>query len=253
MSNFMQMFFRCAIGFLVGYIAVGILSKVAFGATPEPVINKDRVVVINDIISKGNIMALVPKMEAMAKKSKAPIDLIINSPGGEVITGFAFINAMEALKGRGIQFNCYVPNIAASMAFQILVHCNRRVVLDKAFLLWHGVRVQLGGGLFSGGQVMTHKSSAALAEDLRAIDAVIIKELKALQLPTSVVMYHFDQETLHVGENLADLAPRFVKSYSWVPGLLEALNDKNVPGANPEGPAMLEPGQIVYIREDMIP
>lgn len=211
-----------------------------------------RTVVINSVIQKGNILTLTTDMEKMAAADRvAPINIVINSPGGDVVTGFAFINYMESLKQKGVTLNCYVPSMAASMAFQIYLHCDNRYALNKSFLLWHGVRVQIGGGLFGGGQTMTAKSTQLLATDLKAVDAVIIAELKeALNLDLKTIMYHFDAETLHIGSNLSAMDPAFVTTSDAIPGLLEALDDPKCPGVRDSemGQLEFEPGEIVYIK-----
>ena len=209
-----------------------------------------RTVVINTVISRGNVLKLSNDIDKMVTASKAPIHIVINSPGGDVITGFMFINYMESIKAKGVEFHCYVPGIAASMAFQILIHCDKRYALSKAFLLWHGVRVQLGGGMFTSGVIVTAKSAISLANDLMALDSVIIKELlESLSIEQSLVMYHFDNETLHVASNLAQLAPNFITTKDTITGLLETLKSKTLPSAAGEPEGEFNPGEIIYIKD----
>jgi len=185
-------------------------------------VNMQRVVGIDDSISR-NMDAVQAKLLEFAKDaSKGPIDIVIDSPGGSVFTGFQFVNAMEEVKGKGITLRCFVSGIAASMAFQILVHCNERYALSRSFLLWHGVRTGVR-------EPITASSAAALHADLASIDKVIMKELKgSLELPEATILFHFNQETLHIGDNLALLCPNFISTHAYIPNLSEALHSKDV-------------------------
>jgi len=69
------------------------------------------------------------------------IRILINSPGGSVMTGNMFIQAMEVAKERGSRIDCVVTNLAASMAMHYLAHCDKRYVLKGGYLLFHEPRV----------------------------------------------------------------------------------------------------------------
>jgi ATP-dependent protease ClpP protease subunit len=185
-------------------------------------VNMQRVVGIDDGISR-NMDAVQAKLLEFAKDaSKGPIDIVIDSPGGSVFTGFQFVNAMEEVKGKGITLRCFVSGVAASMAFQILVHCNERYALSRSFLLWHGVRTEMRDPI-------TSAAAAALHADLASIDKVIMKELNdSLGLSKEEILFHFNQETLHIGDNLAAMCPGFISTYAYIPNLSEALHSKDV-------------------------
>ena len=89
---------------------------------------------------------------------------------------------------------------------------------------------------------------------VKAIINVIIAELKAvLGIKDEVMMYHFEHETLHIGENLAKLSPGFISVYPSIPGLMEAFVDKRVARSQQRrgffdlGRGMFQPGEIVYM------
>lgn len=208
-----------------------------------------RVAVINTVIMRGNILAQGDAMLKMARESSDPIHLVVNSPGGDVITGFMFINQMEAVRSKGVRIKCYVPQIAASMAFQILLHCDERTALSKAFLLWHGVRIQMGGGFMTQGATVTAGSARQLAADMELLDEVILRELDAtLGLSEEDVRYHFSVETLHVAENLHALTPSFLKIADAIPGLLELITTEAGAGDDGTGGGLFREGEIIYIR-----
>ncbi len=207
-------------------------------------VNAARTVVVAGPIARGNLEPLGLQILEWSRLAPAvPIDIVIDSPGGDVYTGFQFINQMEAVRARGTQLRCFVPTLAASMAFQILLHCDVRYTLDHAFLLWHGVRV-----FGTGGQPLTAPGAAELARELATLDRAILRELHAtLGLPPEVVQFHFQKETLHIGHDLAELAPTFIQSRVAIPGLEGARATGLHPEA-PEGPGdVFTPGQVVYI------
>lgn len=215
-------------------------------------IQEDRVVVINAVIANGNLLNLTSAMEEMiAKDAKRPIDMIINSPGGSVNTGFVFLNYLESVKGRGITVRCFVPQLAASMAFQILVHCDQRYTLSKSLLLWHGARVS-SGGMF--GQPLTEQGARVIYHSLRTLNRLILSELAtALDMPEHAIKYHFLSETLHTGEVLARMAPRFIKSYPYIEGLNKILIGKDVKVPRIDGAigsTVFRSGELIYIMPE---
>lgn len=189
-------------------------------AQRAPVLDPARTVVIQGAIGRGNVLQLIaPMLKMVSDNPRKPIDMIISSPGGEMLTGFMFLNGMEQVKAEGGRIRCYVPTMAASMAFQILLHCDERYTLDKSFLLWHGVRV-------SGLGVVTEETAADLTHDLHVDNETIVKELLGTlgkYMSEKDIMYHFHKETLHEGYNLARLAPGFIVSYPSIKGLMTAM------------------------------
>jgi ATP-dependent protease ClpP protease subunit len=174
------------------------------------------------------------------------VDLVIDSPGGSVFTGFQFVSVIDATRARGVHIRCFVPTVAASMAFQILLHCDERHVLDRSFLLWHRARVMMGG-LF--GQPMTAPALRALAYDLARLDRIILDEVTSLlDMSTKAIRYHFEHETLHVGVTLADQASDTFTSWASIPGLFEALHNPKVPRTEEDNPFSFQFGEIIYIR-----
>ncbi len=85
------------------------------------------------------------KLMALIDESNKPVYLFINSPGGSVAAGEVFISAMEIAKKRGVTIHCVSSIYAASMAFNIMVHCNKRYALKSTMLLYHPVRAELSG------------------------------------------------------------------------------------------------------------
>ena len=186
--------------------------------------------VIGTEITGASIRPVMDKMLDALKEESAvkELNIIIHSPGGSVYAGSQMISVMEELKAGGVKINCYVPGLAASMAFQILVHCDTRTVLEGSALLWHRARVMLPG-IF--GAIITGPEAQALANDLEPTDNHILSEVNAVlqkDMSKEEILYHFNHETLHVGKNLCTAAPHFCTSKVAVPGLIAALSREDL-------------------------
>lgn len=229
-----------------------LMLLVSCAASAAPELQRDRTAVI-----AGEISDNLERVEAALlswSTDRKPISLVINSPGGSLVNGFWLINKMESLRSSGIRIDCFVVDVAASMAFQLLMHCDRRYTLDHAFLLWHPVRVYVGG-LF--GEPMTAAGATALANALQPYDNLIVRELKEVMgrdTNADWIQYHFNIETLHVGSTLASQLPNIFRSYPAIPGLLDALNDKKLPrtGRKPSIFGMSQSREIRYIAPDWV-
>lgn len=166
---------------------------------------------------------LAPLQEALDRAiahpdDDRPISILINSPGGSVIVSTVFINRMQTLRDMGVDINCYVLDVAASMAFQVLTQCTNRYALPTSFLLWHGVRVSTMAPI-------TAASAKRIAEDLERMDNLIQLQLgNALHMNAADVQYHFDNETLWSGYELNANDPHFLTLRSSYPELLTRLN-----------------------------
>lgn len=100
-----------------------LMSFPALGRTVK--VNKERSVSINGPIFRNGIY-IAQKIERLADGSKEPIHIIIKSPGGSAVTGSQILSAINLAKSRGHEVICYVPMLAASMGFQVFIHCDKR-------------------------------------------------------------------------------------------------------------------------------
>lgn len=82
--------------------------------------NNRTIYLIGEINGESAAM-IVAQLRALDKKSKQPITMIINSPGGEVNSGFMIIDTMEACRSDIITV---VSGMAASMA-AIIAACGK--------------------------------------------------------------------------------------------------------------------------------
>lgn len=233
---------------VINSLAILMLVSGLAQADSNPVrVNPESAVVIDGVISRGNIDEVGDAILDMAQGGVDQVDMIINSPGGEVITGFMFINKLESAKALGIHVRCFVPEVAASMAFSILTHCDERYALERSFLLWHRARVSMGG-LF--GQPMTGPELLKAGRDLESMDKLILKEvLSTVDMSEDDIKYHFEAETLHVAVNLHKLAPKFVTPLKFIPGLYEALANQKLPRTKSNSILFeFQQGELIYIN-----
>lgn len=208
--------------------------------------NPRNTVIIDQPIGRDTMAPVLDRMNKFLASKQAPaeIKLIIDSPGGSVYTGFKFIAQMKALQAQGTVIKCYVPGLAASMAFHILVHCDERNVLQESALLWHRARVFVMMG------ALTAPVASALARDLQLVDDHILRDVRAglsRDMDDKEIVYHFEHETLHIGRDLCGNASHFCTAHAAIPGLLEVMARKDMVHTLP----VQDPDQL-FREESMI-
>lgn len=216
-------------------------------------------VVIDQIITRGTMEPVLKYLSDGVIGNNLPTDitLVINSPGGEIGTGYKFVHLMREAQSQGIKFHCIVPQFAASMAFQILLQCDTRVALDGAMLLWHRARVMPQG------EPMTGPMAQNLGEELQETDELILREVRAglsQDMSDERIVFHFEHETLHEASGLASKAPSFLNSVRTVDGLTELLVNTTVVRTIAPPPSIFgflrpkaQDHEIVYIWNKFIP
>lgn len=230
---------------------LGIIASMAVNtAASASTFDSNPTMIINREITGRTLKEITSSMNTLILKKNAPkvVNIILDSPGGSVYAGFQFISQMKTLQAKGTTIVCYVPGLAASMAFHILVHCNERIVLQESALLWHRARVFIMMG------VMTSPAAAELSRSLEQIDTHILDDVReALKKDMSDedILYHFDHETLHIGQPLCASAPSFCKARSHVPGLMETLKAAGEVGTGAEEDSMPFRGteSLIYIYQ----
>ncbi len=178
-----------------------VLGPMAVGA---PVLDTKRTGAIKGPISYGAL----PFSQGLIKfglESTEPVAIIIDSPGGSIAAGNLIINAIDHLKSKGIDVNCYVTGMAVSMAFQILLHCTNRYALPYSQFLWHGARTQIR-------EPITTTLALDLAKSLTYVDEILTRDmLLTLRGDTKAIMEHHRLETMHLADQVNDLAPGFLQ------------------------------------------
>lgn len=145
-------------------------------------------------------------IQKLADGKGKDINLFINSPGGDIVTGNMIVSAILLAKERGHKVVCATGALSASMAFTLLVNCSERYALPHARLLWHPGRA--GGGLMP---PLKAEDALLIKENLDRENKVILDNLLA-NLPASkeFVLKHFNEETLWDATALNEAMPGFV-------------------------------------------
>lgn len=231
-----------------------LLTLAGFLALPSrapavPSIQLEDAAVIDQPIFQDNLEPISKfLMQSIGKRSQ--VHLIINSPGGSVFDGFSFLSKLDYARSKGVLVKCYVPEVAASMAFQILLHCDQRYALRRAGLLWHRVSIQVRGASLNA------LNTGDLLRDLKAIDAQIIRDLEEnLDTPRHTILFHLNKETLHLAPDLQLISPGFFQEIpDTVDGLFEAMDStKVVHQSNPtDFLKRLFGGEIFYIQRGFL-
>lgn len=214
-------------------------------ALASPSMDPARTIVIAGPITGSIVGPVLTTLDKLATDKTKPVDLVISSPGGSIVAGYLIVDRMDALRAEGVHFRCVVRSVAASMAFQLLLHCDERYSTPHAFLLWHPVRVFYQGAL-------TADLSKIAYLQMKLSDDMVKEELYAnLPLKKETIDWHFTNETLHHAAQLHKSAKGFFKEVSSTIGnaFLEegvALNTASVGGG------FLDTATIQYIHEQFI-
>ena len=191
-------------------------------------LSPDRTVYISGPIG-GNSLDIANKIEELAQRPNEDIHLVINSPGGEVVLGYIIINSMNVAKDRGVKFICYVPQLAASMAFQVFANCDERYTLPGAYLLWHPVRV-------SAQIPLTPALTKQMYIELRHIERRMTAELlSVLKVTNKFFYYHYLAETLWTAKLLNKEMPDFFTVVNDANGLPTSYQQFELRQTNPFG------------------
>lgn len=176
-------------------LLLGIATNALAGETL--VLNSKRTIDIIGVVN-GEILNAARQIDRLSRESKEPIYLVINSPGGSVVAGTAFLSAMEMAQKRGATFHCVSGVLAASMAFQILASCDKRYALEGTALLFHGVRMFFIGSI-------TTEIAKEIHRDLAEIDARLGPFLReSMGMSEEAFKYHNDRETLWTTSSLLE-------------------------------------------------
>lgn len=217
-------------------------SAVALAA---PTLDPERTIVVAGPITGGIVGPVLNTLDKLAADKTKPVDLVISSPGGSIVAGYLIVDRLDALRAEGVKIRCTVRSVAASMAFQMLLHCDERYSTPHAFLLWHPVRVFYQGAL-------TADLSKVAFIQMKLSDDMVREELySTLPMKKELIDWHFTNETLHHAKQLHKAAPGFFKEVSSSIGnaFLDegvALNTASVGGG------FLDTATIQYIHEQFI-
>lgn len=185
--------------YLITLMAVFGLSNIVQAETLEIV--PERTLYISGPIGP-DIVAQANTLVNLATASTDPVYLVINSPGGSVLPGMQFLQAMRIAKRRGADVNCVVPVMAASMAFQIFAECSNRYAFETSLLLWHPMWMNAGK--------LNRDQAEKVVDSFERLELPFIQTLRdELQISDEDFYKHYRWETWHTGLSLQLLSPKF--------------------------------------------
>jgi ATP-dependent Clp protease protease subunit len=149
--------------------------------------------IIGDI--RGDIVRKADKIHKMALESNEPIYMLLNSPGGMVLPGMVFVDAMKAAQARGVRFICLSNVMAASMAFIIYSECDERYARKNTRLLFHPMSMSTSGSRL---QELATDLTQAVQEERRVEDRL----RKIMKLKWRQFHPHYFAETFWQAEQL---------------------------------------------------
>lgn len=186
---------------LAALIGAGVTTTKAQSASEKSdtvVLSESNTLVLNaevDGDSVGKVISDAKKLDAKLAgfkeraSGKAPLYLILNTPGGSIQSGLELI---EALTGLGRKVNT-VTLFAASMGFQIAQNLDERLIVKSGVLMSHHAR---GGiqGEFGGAAPSQMDSRLSLWLDrIKEMDEQTVKRTKGKQSYESYIK-QYDHE-----------------------------------------------------------
>lgn len=102
---------------------------------------KDRTVYLFGQVS-GNALVIAEQIQALNMISSAPIYILINSPGGSVLSGSILISAMQTSKAK---ITTICSGMCASMGAMIFEYGAERLMVDRSLIMFHPATVQYEG------------------------------------------------------------------------------------------------------------
>ena len=130
---------------------------------------------------------------------------MLNSPGGQVFPGDMFISAIKQARLSGTPVICFSAVYAASMAFNIMMHCSERYILAGTRLMFHPVRI-------NSSEPLTAPAMRKYAEGMDKFDKRLIKFISdEMNVDIDVITENYYAETFWRGAELAELSRGFFK------------------------------------------
>jgi ATP-dependent Clp endopeptidase proteolytic subunit ClpP len=105
-------------------------------------VTMDQIVVLNGEVNQDSLIVADQIMKKSDNIEGLPTYLLINSPGGSVMSGAFIISAMEASK---VPVNTVCLQYCASMAAFIHQYGKERLMVDRSFLMFHDAAGGLEG------------------------------------------------------------------------------------------------------------
>src|SRR5690606_10394069 len=133
----------------------------------------------------------------------------------------------------------------ASMACQVLAHCDERYALPRSLLLWHPPAIVSRGAINS-------YALRYLAEQITIMARRLTSELLArMTIPDKDFWYHYRNETLWLASDLVKASPGFLTIVTNVTGLKDPRNLFNIQKVSifgKRGGTAVDDPAIIYVK-----
>jgi ATP-dependent protease ClpP protease subunit len=183
------------------------ISCHAQGETFEP--TKDRTIILKGSID-NSVYLPAARIVALALYNHEPIDILIDSYGGDVTAGYNFIKAIEFAKKTGADVRCVNVGNAMSMAFMIIMHCSDRYALPGSKSMFHFARPYVRNYL-------TYEQAEEILERIKNMQQAFLDDLFGhLKRPMPLIRQYCEEETIWSPDELNKFSPGF---YTVVDGL----------------------------------
>ncbi len=181
------------------------LSDAVYILNPTRTINLVGPVKFNAIELAGRVLGMLDNL--------APIQVVINSPGGSVQTGETLINSLGMAHNLGIRVECLVVGAAYSMAFNLLRTCDKIYALPTATFLFHPIRAYVN-------QPLRAYDFLEMAKGINAEDQKYILAVRAItHMSIEVIKANYYQETMWTMSMLAGAGCTSITEVKAVRGL----------------------------------
>jgi ATP-dependent protease ClpP protease subunit len=190
------------------------VTSVACGATFQP--TPDRTLVFAGPVDVRATLFAGAVMQMSLHDASQPIDLLINSDGGDVREGAQLITAIEFAKSLGVDVRCVNIGHAISMGFMIISHCSHRYATPASVSMFHYPKVVMGAASSE-----TLRENADRLKDLE--EAFIVDLAGTLKRPKELIREHALEETMWTPEELNAFSPGFYEVVDGVQGVTMTL------------------------------
>jgi ATP-dependent Clp protease protease subunit len=204
---------------LLSLVAAALLSTTSFGKSITVDPDAATTVELSGPIDFQMTIPLVDKIVTQAKED-VEITIIINSPGGEVNAGMYLLNAMKLSQARGAKFRCITTGLSASMALQVFSQCDSRYALPNSFMLYHPVRISIGGGMFAPSVDITPVIAKQIADELNRLETFLVSDLRSsMKVDDETFNRNYHAETLLLAREINADSPGWLTLVDDVVGL----------------------------------
>ena len=108
--------------------------------------HENRIYTFYGAVSASSVSPAIKALGEWHRRSpEAPIEIIFNSPGGNVLDGLALYDFIHELRHLGTPINTVTMGMAASMGGILLQAGERRIATKNALILIHEVSMGAGG------------------------------------------------------------------------------------------------------------